>query len=272
MEQQNRGLVKRLSYSQKLMGIVVLKIIGFMVLFVSAAYFGLGWSIDDIVKNKQLEDPRFAATGIIIFLSFLLGMAEMTAIMKIDSWLDRQIYKFKNAFKGNAGEKKTFDELIKSLGSEYKLYRNFPVPGYKFDIDAIIVGPKGIVTFEIKNIGGKYDTFLFESSDVYKINEYPNGDVLSRRLGPASSPVEEAMRHNSTLEAWLKENEFPTIKVRGAILMVSSAKIEVKYPLPVYVIKGTERIEKYFQDAYEDPIFKSYDFRAKLSALLDANS
>lgn len=256
----------RPSYSQKKILIASVKIVLFVVIFILIAYFTLGLSIKDLVVNRRWADPKFVGTGIAMLLVFMLGMIEISLLKRADEWLDKQIFNLKNALKGNRGEKKTFERLGQILGDQYKIYRNFHIPGQKFDIDAIIVGPKGIIAFEIKNLGTKEDRYSFEGSHAYKIKTYWNGDETSCKLGDFSNPIKEAMRHNLALEEWLMKNGYSDIKVKGAILMVGEARIEKIVSPALYVITGLDGIKKYIEGTFADQRFTP-EFCEKLNAL-----
>lgn len=256
----------QLSYSQKKMVLAASKIALFFIVFILLAYFILGWSIADLMVNKRWADPKFIGTGIATLFVFILGMIEISVLNKADAWLDRQVFNLKNALKGNYGEKRTFERLGQMLGEQYRIYRNVYIPGRKFDIDVIVVGPKGIITFEIKNIGTKGDIFCFEGAETYKIRTYKdNGDEVSCKLGD-SNPIKEAMRHNLALEEWLMKNGYGGIKVKGAILMVGEASIEKISSPALYVITGFDGIKKYIEGTFADQRFTP-EFCEKLDAL-----
>ncbi len=258
----------KLSFSKKQVLINVLKLVIVLGILLLAVYLWFIWSLRTVVAQKSWLDPSFWVGGILLIVGFVLGITEVWLLKKLDAWLDRKIFEIKNALKGNRGEKKTFERLNEMLGDRYKIYRNFQIPSRKFDIDAMVVGPKGIITFEIKNIGTEKDTYRFEGTDIYKITTYSNGNVCSCKLGgyKSGNPVEEAMRHNQVLEEWLMKNGYEGIKIKGAILMTSDAKIEDLKNPAVYVIKGFDGIKRYMDGAFEDQRFTD-DFCAKLNRL-----
>lgn len=264
----------RLSFSKKQILIEVLKIIIVFGVLLIVAYLGISWSFGRTIAQKSWLNPNFWAEGFLIVLGFLTGATEVWLLGRLDVWLDKRIFSIKNAFKGNWGEKKTFERLSEMLGDRYKIYRNFHIPGKKFDIDAMIVGPKGIITFEIKNLGTEKDVFRFEGSDMYKVTRYSNGNECVCRMAngyKSGNPIGETKRHNQALEEWLMKNGYGDIRVKGAILMASDAKIESLKSPAVYVIKGFDDIKRYIAGAFEDQRFNE-EFCAKLNNLLDVRS
>lgn len=245
------------SFSQKLIIKIFLKVIIVLVVLLLVAYFLLGWSISNIISRKSWLDPQSLAIGISGILGFLVGVLEIKILDKIGDWFDRELFALKNAFKGNRGERRTFERLSEMLGDRYHLYRNFKIPNLKFDIDSVIVGPKGIITFEIKNLGGKNDRFRFEGMDTYKITRYSNGNEVTCKFGGFGNmnPIREAKRHNVALEEWLVKNSHDRIKVKGAILMTGEAKIEEIKDPAIYVIKGLDGIKNFFDGCFDDQRF-----------------
>lgn len=260
----------RLSFSKKQIIINILRLVIVITAFSLGAYFLLGLSIKEIIARKSWLD-RDAITAVFFFVTgFLIAVIETNFLRKLNLFIDKTIYNLQNALKGNLGEKKTFERLEQMLGSSYRLYRNFKIPGSRFDIDAVIVGSKGIITFEVKNLGGEGDKFLFEDNETYKITRYPNGNICSCQLNYLSNPINEASRHNQALEEWLMKNDFEKIKVKGAILMVGYSKVEIKKP-SIYVITSPDGIKEFFEDAFEDKRFTS-EFCDKLNRLFSENS
>lgn len=224
-----------------------------------------------VVTQKSYLNPIFWTGGFLIVLGFLTGVMETWLLKKLDEWLDKRIFEIKNALKGNRGEKKTFERLSEMLGDHYKIYRNFLVPGRKFDIDAMVVGPKGIITFEVKNLGTEKDSFRFEGSDIYKVTRYSNGNECVCKMGDGyktGNPIQEAKRHNQALEEWLMKNGYEGIKVRGAILMAGDAKIESLNNPVIYIIQGVDGIKHYMDRTFEDQRFTE-EFCAKLNSFLN---
>lgn len=248
-----------LSFSKNLIIKNLIKIIFVVICFLLIAYFGLGYSIGNIITNKKWLDPMFIIIGISFVLGLILGIAEIRFLNRIDTYLDKLITSLKNAIKGNLGEKKTFAKLKDILDKkDYKIYPNFhiPHPGEDFDLDAIIIGPKGIICLEIKNISGKFD---FIGEDTYK---YWYGNKLL--LGEYNSPSREVIRHADRLQRWLYENNFKDISPKRFILLID-AEWGILDPSGYYVIKGVEKLADTIQKANIDPYFNEETNRQKIT-------
>jgi len=260
----------KLSYSKKQIIINVLKIAIVFFVLLLVIYFSLGWSVKEIISRKSWLDPKVIAIVIVFVLGFLLGVIELKFLEKLGRFFDKTIFALRNAIKGNLGEKKTFERLSSMLGDSYRLHRNFKIPNTRFDIDTVIVGPKGIITFEIKNLGGSDDKFRFEGNDVYKVKRYQNGNVCFCQLNYLANPVNEALRHNQALEEWLMKNDFEKIKIKGALLMVGNSKIEgIEHP-SIFIITSANGLKDYIDRAFEDSRFTE-EYCDKLNRLFETN-
>ena len=157
--------MRPLSFSEKKIITSILTILLIILFVFLAAYFLLDWSISDIIVNKRWLDPQFAVVLVSIFTGFFLAVFEIKFLDRLTESLNRAIYTLRNALKGNQGEKKAFQKLKKILGEQYKIYGNFQINGEHFDNDVIILGPKGIISIEVKNISG---TFSFKGEETYR--------------------------------------------------------------------------------------------------------
>jgi len=246
-----------ISYSKKLIVVNLTKIGITLLVLVIAVVVGLDYSFKNIVSNDFLKNPKDLAAVAFFFLGFVLALLEMGFLRKLDTFFDKAILNLKNALAGNMGEKKTFERLNRMLGDDYKILRNFKIPGKKFDIDIVIVGPKGIITFEIKNIGKKRDRFKFEGENMFKIMRYRDGNECVCKMGKYGNqnPIKEALRHNLFFEEWLMKNNFEGVKVKGAVLMVGPAKITKITNPAVYIVRNLDEIKRFIDGIQPDSYF-----------------
>lgn len=96
--------------------------------------------------------------------------------------------------KGEGGEKRVKNILRNGLNEDYTYISNFKLPGKKFDIDGILVGPKGLFIFEIKAWDGR---FRAEGQKIVNISKdgrpKPYKDVIRQVLGQVDG-LEEYLR------------------------------------------------------------------------------
>jgi hypothetical protein len=161
---------------------------------------------------------------------------------------------------GQEGEIGVFSELDKLLGSEYKLFKNliFKNRGYQFDIDAVIVGPKGIILFEIKNYAYP---LVFNGQEIY----YQIGNSLVPM--PSSwDPRVELIKHFREFKKYLFANGFDNISINKAVVFLK--KYSARYQDPgVYLISGVDDIVNYLETLPTDARFTP-EFCEKLNSVL----
>ncbi|MCL5017063.1 MAG: NERD domain-containing protein [Patescibacteria group bacterium] len=242
-----------LSYSKKLIIFNIFKIIFVLMVVILIAYFGLEYSFGDIFVNKRWLDRTFVLSAISFTTGFLLGTLELKFLERIGDYLDLCIYNLKNAWKGNWGEKKTFNKLIEILDERYKIYPNFhiPISGNNFDIDVVIIGPKGIICIEIKNIKGKFD---FIGKETFK-HDWHNGNSCIDTLGEYNSPSREVLRHSLALEKWLKEKGKNILSKHMLLLVGGKAIINKLEPSHYFIVKNLEELQLRLSDTKIDPYF-----------------
>jgi len=244
-----------LSFSKKIIIKNIIKIFFIIFCFLLIAYFGLNFSITTIIRDKKWLDPMFIIIAATFFLGFILGVSEVRFLDKISNYLDKLTFNLKNAIKGNLGEKKTFEKLQQILGSEYKIYPNFHIPDPKltFDNDAVIIGPKGIICIEIKNIKGNFD---FIEEETYKYY-WHNKNQCRETFNEWNSPSKEVLRHSMVLQKWLEKKGINDIRPKPFLLLVGGMAEFHSKPNPrgYYVIKDLEKLPQTLQGTYEDGRF-----------------
>lgn len=243
----------KLSFSEKNIVKNVLKIFSIILFFLIIEYFALQKSIQDI-RSGLWFDKNTIIAALLFFSGYVFASIWYRIRYRVDNFLDDAIGRLKSAYKGYLGEKNTFDKLSAILGSDYKIYPNFVIPGTKFDNDFIIVGPKGIVSIEVKNISGKYD---FIGEETYRHNLHYGNECLCK-LSEYQSPSREIIRHCAALENWLGQQGFENFKPKGLILLAGDNSLVNKIePTNYYVIKNLEELTGTLEKTKIDPRFNS---------------
>ena len=244
-----------LSFSKKIILKNTLKIIFIIICFLLIVYFGLGYSLNNIIENKRWLDPMFITVMLSFSLGLIFGILEMRFLDKLSDYLDRIKFSLTNAIKGNWGEREAFKKLKEVLGSQYIIYPNFHIPDkkIKFDNDAVIIGPKGIICIEIKNIKGVFD---FIGEETYKYDLH-NKNQCRDTLNEHQSPSKEVLRHSYFLQKWLERNDFNGIRPKPILLLVGDRAMLNSKPQPqgYYVVRSLEELSDTFQNTHEDNRF-----------------
>jgi len=208
-------------------------------------------------------------TGINGAIIFFLGYISYPLFKKLSDKYDlieEKIFKqIENAKHGEDGEKEVFIETEHLLGGEkYTLHKNFKLPGINQDIDAIIVGQKGIIIFEIKNYTNQ---LLFVNDEVF----VAVGSKLLR-VRPDWDPRREAVRCSYQLKKFFQENGFGRMRVFRAVVFLKkyAARIKKGTKTGVYLVSGIEELGKYIEGLPDDPRFTP-EYCEKVNKLLKNN-
>jgi hypothetical protein len=129
----------------------------------------------------------------------------------------------------------------------YYIYSNYKIPHRHFDIDTVIIGPKGIIIFEIKN----YSTpLIFDGDDAF----------LTAGKGPIRpewDPRDEIRRHSYALLEYLKMGRFNEIQTHKAIVFPNKDSVKICYGARpgIYIIVGIDGLDEYVKNLPDNPRF-----------------
>lgn len=108
---------------------------------------------------RLLSSPSYAvAAGIAVALAvgsmWLANALPKMAVEKLDQKIDNTYRK------GQEGENQVVEVMRRNLDGQWTLFRNLTLPGRNpADIDAVLVGPSGVWTLEIKSYAGEYRNY-----------------------------------------------------------------------------------------------------------------
>jgi len=139
---------------------------------------------------------------VIIALAFLIGGGIAIGYV-IDKVIDRLLLKWlENQLqlhrKGQLGEERVLNVMYGVLDGEWWLFRNLEMPGRRLgDLDFVLVGPLGVLNFEVKAYSGEYRNI---------------GERWERRHGTKwvalrRSPTRQARRNSAELSQFLSTNQ-----------------------------------------------------------------
>jgi hypothetical protein len=121
---------------------------------------------EEVVKSAELKPsivPRGDGSLIVLGSSNYLAQGKLMGRLKAlagllfnDELLDEGLRDYSTFKKGERGEDEVVAELKRLLDKRWKLFRNVVVPGSDADIDAVLVGPQGVLAFEIKAYSGNF--------------------------------------------------------------------------------------------------------------------
>jgi hypothetical protein len=139
---------------------------------------------------------------------------------------------------GIDGEKKINNWLKELLPEEnYKIYKDKTIPEHQFDIDFIIVGPKGIIVLEAKNYSDKvcfYGDEYFQIKDGRKYVMFPDND-----------PRQQIKKHVYCLRKYFEQGGFYSLKISQSVIFPETGTVDRYGAVGVYIIVGQVGLKKY---------------------------
>ncbi|HBC70755.1 TPA: hypothetical protein DCZ46_02230 [Candidatus Campbellbacteria bacterium] len=242
--------MEKLSYSKKLYYKAGVKLLIFPIL---AMILGISFFVYGIDNAIALGVPLAGLVGFGLgFILFPLSERVQTIFdKKIDhiysKYADPIIDDRDAAKRGIDGESIVFGWLNEILTDKsWSIYKNVEFTAgdkNKFDIDAIVVGPKGIFVFEIKNLS--YD-FFFTSHDC--------DVVVGEQIRPCSQkdPRIQIAQNAEILEKKLKASGFNGVKTKRAVVFARPESIRFLGSTTVFLIDNKETLKRYMLEQYDD--------------------
>jgi hypothetical protein len=135
---------------------------------------------------------------------------------------------------GRGGEELLVRVLARHLDDGYTLLRNYTPPdGRRGDIDAVLLGPHGVTTFEVKAWRGCYRV----SGDAWFLRESPRDGWRPSDKNPSLQALDNAKR----LRAVLARQDLGAVPVRPVVAIASNRTyVEIEPPLTVALFFATQ--------------------------------
>ncbi|MDX9779038.1 MAG: nuclease-related domain-containing protein [Patescibacteria group bacterium] len=237
---------KEKSYSKQKIKINLIKqwifyIFAFLLIVVYLSY--------SINKYRHLDRDTLRVFALLT-LGFLSGILSLWFLKLINNFFSKTDTEINKARKGNEGEKLTYLNLVKFLGNNYKIYKNFKIPNRKFDIDFLIVGPKGLIVIEVKNSSNSY---IFTEKEARRIK----GEGYSRKttlLFGNCDPRVKLINHCKSLNHYLYSLGLVGFRIKKALLFING-NISINDKSGVYIINGISKLREYIEGLNYDDRF-----------------
>jgi len=169
---------------------------------------------------------------------------------RLDSFLDNTNAKIGIAMAGDKGEKMVYEELDKVLDDNYTVYPNYIIPGHKFDLDFLIVGPRGLIVVEVKNFS---NSTLFSEEKALTIKKSGYKKEITELFGSAD-PRTKIDTHCKVLNNYLNYLNFDNINIRK-VLVFAKDHVTIEGKSKIYIVKKIYELNKYFDSLYPDERF-----------------
>jgi hypothetical protein len=156
---------------------------------------------------------------------FIGRLKALAGALFSDSLFEEGLDQYTTHKRGERGEDEVVRELKRLLDQRWKLYRNLTLPDSQADLDAVLVGPTGVVSLEIKAFTGSFRV---------------RGSEWSYRLGAQwrlmdKNPTKQAQWNRQRLTQYLQDRLSDDLFV-GAMIVLGREPQYIKLVQPtIYV-------------------------------------
>lgn len=172
---------------------------------------------------------------------------------RIGSYWDRHNSEAESGERGREGERAVLSELKSVLSDDYRIYKNFKIPGRKFDIDFVIVGPQGLIVLEVKNYSGKM--FFYQEYALKRLVEKNNQKEEVYLVGK-NDPRNQIIYHGAIFDQYLSDLGFENLKINKALVFVNDV-VEMNNKSGIPVISGLDKLRGFLVSLEKDAKFTS---------------
>src|ERR1035437_4094597 len=225
--------MKKITYSKKLYLIAQLKFLAVLLVFIIILVLDFRYGIGRANFTIKTFEMLF-----VLLLGFSFYPVVMSAKRRLDKFEDKILDDADSARLGFEGEN-TVAEWLKQIlpKDKYFVLPNFVLPGHRFDIDFIVIGPKGVIILEVKNYTGQ---FQFSDDEYFQIK---NGQ--KNVLPPSFDPRDEARRHAYYLRKYFELNGYNNVRILKAVVFVNANRMSIDGNTGVYVAGGFDSLKKF---------------------------
>lgn len=229
----------------------IIKYSTFFIVFLSAIIYLL-FFFKSISNN-----PNFFNPFVLLVISSAMAGVLFWAILrwlwkKFDLFLNKTDVSIGIAMAGDKGESMVFEELKKVLDDNYTVFPNYIIPGHKFDLDFLIVGPKGLVVVEVKNFS---NSTFFSGDEALMIKQSDSAyKQETTKLVGSSDPRNKIETHCKVLSNYLNYLDFDNINIKK-VLVFAKDHVTIEGKSNIYIVKKIYELGKYFDSLYVDDRF-----------------
>lgn len=243
---------KEKSFSQKKIREYDIRRYSFTIILLAVGIFLLSYSIRNLIKDQNWANPM----ALLVVFSMILGaLTYITCkwILKgINMFFDHADNEQGKAIAGDEGETKVLTKLKEILDDNYTAHLNYKIPNRKFDIDFLVVGPKGLVAIEVKNYS---DRMLFFKDQAIKVQ----GSGYTRqvtKLDGDFDPRNKFKNHCKSLNHYLYSIGLSNVRVKRVIVFINDNNKIEENP-GTFIVQGINRLNSYFTGLRQDDRFTS---------------
>ena len=232
--------MRKVTYSKKLYIMAWVKLGVTLLILLSLLFldFRYGFSQKSFT-SKTLEILFVFILGFFSYPVFKLGKK------KLDIFEDKIFNDADKAKLGFEGED-TVESWLKQIlpKNEYTILSNIILPECNFDIDFIVVGPKGIILLEAKNFTSHYQ---FSDGECFKIKDGKK-ILLTRNYDPR----DQVQRHVSSLTKYLESKGYSNLRILKALVFINADLISINGSTGIYIANGFDSLKRFFDNSTLD--------------------
>lgn len=236
-------------------------IIEFSVLFggLAVCIVLLRYFLQLIIEDKSWLDVSFVMFAVGTIAGLVIAFILFKSINKLNFFLNNIELKTDIARAGDTGERLVYDELKKVLDDSYTVYPNYIIPGHKFDLDFLIVGPKGLIVIEVKNFS---NSTFFSGDQALSIKGSDYKKETTKLVGN-SDPRVRIRGYSRVLNNYLNYLNLKNINIKK-VLVFAKDHVIIEGKSEIYIVKKIYELDKYFDSLYLDEKF-TLEFCDKLN-------
>lgn len=236
----------RKSYSKEIISKNLRELYGFiiLILLLNVASLFFSYKKDRVFNSDTLIVLIFMSLGAAVCLLFIL------MFRVLNKYFNKKDKIINIARVGEAGERAVLNRLKKSLDDSYSVYPNFKIPGRKFDVDFLIIGPKGVIVMEVKN---NSDYYIFTEEEVLKVRGSGYTREVTKLYGN-SDPRVKLSNHSKSINYHLYSAGIKGVRVKKVLVFIDT-KIKIIGKAGIYIVKNLGEIDKYLEGLRDDDRF-----------------
>lgn len=214
------------------------------------AIFLLVYVLPLVAREQKLLNPMSFFILFLIIIGMILCLTLQLIIKKFNTFFDKNDDKIGIGEAGKEGEEAIEKKLHEILDNSYTAYPNYKIPGRNFDMDFLIVGPKGLIAMEVKNVS---DAILFFENKAVSVRGSGNIREI-RKLEGSTDPRNKFGRHCKLFNEYLYYLGLDSIRVKKVLVFIKN-RVKLEEKPGIFIVTGINELEKYFSNLKIDDRF-----------------
>jgi len=237
--------------------------VGIFSILIICFVISLKYFLHSMDEGQKWLNVTLVISLISLLLGIFFGLILALIINKMDLFFQKIEFNIDIAKAGDEGEKAVYNELNKFLNDDYTVYPNYEIPGHKFDLDFLIVGPKGLVVVEVKNYS---NSTFFSEQQAASISgaRYTREIKKSVRIADPRTQIDT---HCKVLNGYLNYLGLTNINIRK-VLVFTKDHVKIEGKTRIFIVKKIYELAQYFDNLYPDDKFNPrfcHEINKKLS-------